>query len=380
MPWHLTSRCESCEFYAHCRAEAEASSSVSQIPGLSSGGRRYLREAPWDGGLPINALSDLTEFLRDPESDGYLDNCGSLAGQGDRLRATVRALSTGEIVSLAATSLALPVYEDIAVTLTLQKDPPVSGRVYALGFRRSRGKAVYGTPSHEAIYVAEDPPGDCTRVRREFVRALAAELAAVDDYNRGGRDWAGQESVQTYVYDTYEEELFTRLLEEALDDPRNGRGRSQAAVLLPGSRHRSRVEPPERVRPIPDRRPDKRDPAAARPSRPVHAPPARSPRGDPRLPVRVPPRSGLPLLERARQRHEERRHHHGVARGGPAGGSRLGPAGGFAPPARRGGERPRRTPRTDEGETRAVGGEVPVPGLVGGRDARDIPPPLHRGV
>lgn len=216
VPWHLTSRCESCEFYAHCRAEAEATSSVSQIPGLSPTGRRYLREAPWVGGISINTLSDLIGFLRDPENEGYLDNCGSLAGQGDRLRATVRALTTGEVVSLDATSLALPVYEDIAVTLTLQKDP-VSSRTYALGFRRSRGKAVYGTSSHEEIFVAADP-GDCTRVRREFIRALAAELAAVHDYNRG-RDWAEQESVQTYVYDTYEKELFTRLLEEALNDP-----------------------------------------------------------------------------------------------------------------------------------------------------------------
>jgi len=216
VPWHLTPRCESCEFYAHCRAEAEASSSVSQIPGLSPIGRRYLREAPWNGGLSINTLADLEAFLRDPASDGRLDSCGSLAGQGDRLRATVRALTTGEVVLLAATSLALPVYEDIAVILTLQKDP-VSGRIYALGFRRSRGKAVYGTPSRETIFVAANP-GDCTRVRREFVRALAAELEAVDVYNRG-RDWAEQESVQTYVYDTYEEELFTRLLEEALEDP-----------------------------------------------------------------------------------------------------------------------------------------------------------------
>ncbi|HOI12292.1 MAG TPA: AAA domain-containing protein [Methanoculleus sp.] len=216
VPWHLTSRCESCEFYSHCRREAETCSSVSQIPGLSSVGRRYLRETSWNGGLSINTLSDLEAFLRDPESDGYLDNCGSLAGQGDRLRATVHGLSTGEVVLLAATSLALPVYEDISITLTLQKDP-VSGRIYALGFRRSKGRAVYGTPSHEEIYVAADP-ADCTRVRQEFVRALAAELAAVDEYNRG-REWADQKSVQTYVYDTYEEELFTRLLGEAVEDP-----------------------------------------------------------------------------------------------------------------------------------------------------------------
>ena len=35
VPWHITPRCEACEFYPHCRAGAEASSSVSLLPGLS---------------------------------------------------------------------------------------------------------------------------------------------------------------------------------------------------------------------------------------------------------------------------------------------------------------------------------------------------------
>lgn len=216
VPWHITSRCESCEFYPHCRHEAEVTCSVSQVPGLSPVGRRYLREAPWNGGRPIDTLGDLEEFLADPESDRCLDGCGSLAGRRERLQATVRALRTGEVVPLAATSLALPVFEDIGIVLTLQKDP-VSGRIYALGFRRFKGEAVFGTPSHEAVFVAADE-GDCDRIRREFVRALAAELAAVDDSNHG-REWADQKSVQTYVYDTYEQELFTRLIVEAIEDP-----------------------------------------------------------------------------------------------------------------------------------------------------------------
>jgi len=70
---------------------------------------------------------------------------------------------------------------------------------------------------------------------REFVRALAAELAAVHDYNQG-RDWASQKSVQTYVYDTYEEDLFIRLLEEALEDPATAEDALRLAVLLPGPR------------------------------------------------------------------------------------------------------------------------------------------------
>ncbi|WP_317065952.1 bifunctional RecB family nuclease/DEAD/DEAH box helicase [Methanoculleus caldifontis] len=216
VPWHITSRCEACEFYPHCRREAEATGSVSQIPGLSSVGRRYLREAAWEGGAPIETLGDLERFLSDPASDRRLDGCGSLADRGDRLRATVRALRGGEVVPLAATSLALPIFEDVGIVLTLQKDP-VSGRVYALGFRRFKGEAVFKTPSREAVFVAAGED-DCDRIRREFVRALAAELSAVDEYNKG-REWTDQKSVQTYVYDTYEEDLFTRLIVEAIEDP-----------------------------------------------------------------------------------------------------------------------------------------------------------------
>ncbi len=216
VPWHITPRCEYCEFYPHCREAAEASASVSQIPGLSAVARRYLREAPWSPGKSIDTLSDLERFLAIPESDDHLKNCGSLAGRGDRLRATVRALQTGEAVLHAETSLALPIHEDIGILLTLQKDP-VSDRIYALGLRRFKGEAVYGTPSREAVFVAETP-GDCARVRREFLRALTAELEAVHDHNKG-RDWESQRSVQTYVYDAYEEELFIRLLQDALEDP-----------------------------------------------------------------------------------------------------------------------------------------------------------------
>src|SRR5690606_13303737 len=80
-----------------------------------------------------------------------------------------------------------------------------------------RGNAVYGTPSREEIFIAADE-GDCDRIRREFVRALAAELSAVDEYNQD-REWADKKSVQTYVYDTYEEDLFTRLIVKAIEDP-----------------------------------------------------------------------------------------------------------------------------------------------------------------
>ncbi|MDI6867241.1 bifunctional RecB family nuclease/DEAD/DEAH box helicase [Methanoculleus sp.] len=212
LAWHLTSRCESCEFYPYCRAGAGRTASVSLIPGLSTAARRYLREAV----PPIETLPDLAEFLNDPKAEPYLDGCGSLAGEREHLQAVVRALLSGEVVPLPARSHALPVHEDIAIILTLQSDP-VSGLIYALGFRRIGGREVYGTPAREEIHIAADP-ADTTRVRREFIRGLLADLEAVETYNRG-RDWKDQRSLQTYVYDTYEEALFTRLLDDAMDDP-----------------------------------------------------------------------------------------------------------------------------------------------------------------
>lgn len=209
--WHLTSRCESCEFSGSCRAEATSRRSVSLIPDLSTAACRYLRDD-----LGVATLPDLSRFLDAPGSDLHLKICGSLAHQQSRLSAIVQALETGLTIPLEGTSRALPVYEDIGITLTLQRDP-VSGRIYAAGFRRFKGDAVYGSPSREALFVAEDPD-DCVRVQREFIRALAGELEAVHDYNRP-REWADQKSVQTYVYDTYEADLFSRLLADALNDP-----------------------------------------------------------------------------------------------------------------------------------------------------------------
>lgn len=221
LAWHITPRCESCGFYPHCRAEAGRTASISLIPGLSTAARRYLREAA----PPIETLPDLAEFLNNPKAEPYLEGCGSLAGEREHLQAVVRALLSGEVVPLPARSHALPVHEDIAIILTLQSDP-VSGLIYALGFRRVGGREVYGTPASEEIHIAAEP-ADTTRVRREFVRGLLRDLEAVETYNRG-QDWKAQRSLQTYVYDTYEEALFTRLLDDAMDDP----GISEEALRL----------------------------------------------------------------------------------------------------------------------------------------------------
>ncbi|MFY1112326.1 MAG: AAA domain-containing protein [Methanosarcinaceae archaeon] len=282
VPWHVYHRCELCDFYRHCREEAEKSGSVSLIPYLSVSGREYLREAEWDSKTSINTLGELEAFLEAGGSEGseggennegikgvegsegtgkveeILDKCGSLRGKGEFLRNTLRALKEKEVVLNRGVSLPLPKNEDVSLFLTLQRDP-VSGKIYSAGFRRFKGKAVYGSPVNERIYVAESPE-KCEEIQRRFLLDLFDELKILHDYNEAYNEangangatsnestgneanktnestanepaanesseanetlkWKEQKSLQTYVYDSYEAALFRELLREAVKIP-----------------------------------------------------------------------------------------------------------------------------------------------------------------
>ncbi|QYZ78026.1 ATP-dependent helicase [Methanofollis formosanus] len=210
LPWHLRPGCEACPFFASCRREAEERKSVSLLPGLTTGARRYLHD------LGVDGLGDLEEFLADPAADDVLERCGSLRGKGERLRRQVRALTSGEVVSLDGASPSLPINESIGVVLTLQKEP-IGGRLYAAGFRRFKGKDVYPAPSAVRVEVAASPE-ECGEVGKAFVRALHRELETLDQYNQG-HPFTEQRSLQTYVLDEGERLLLLELLRECADDP-----------------------------------------------------------------------------------------------------------------------------------------------------------------
>src|SRR3712207_8655473 len=42
--WHVYFRCEWCDYYQHCRAEADRTRDVSLVPYLSSFAKRHLRD------------------------------------------------------------------------------------------------------------------------------------------------------------------------------------------------------------------------------------------------------------------------------------------------------------------------------------------------
>ncbi|MBK8751680.1 MAG: AAA family ATPase [Candidatus Competibacteraceae bacterium] len=217
VPWHLFFRCEWCEFFGHCRQEAEATRSVSLLPYLSVGGRRFLREAPW-GGSPIHTLDELDTFLAGPATtvDAALDACGSLRGRRAHLQHAVAALRTEAVVAHGGSSLALPVNEHVKIVLTLHSDPH-SGQLYAAGMLRVKGKDVYGDGFHLETWVAPTPEA-CAQARTWLLETLFAELDTLHRYN-APLPWGQQKALQVYVFDGYELTLFTQMLIEALADP-----------------------------------------------------------------------------------------------------------------------------------------------------------------
>ncbi|HII01280.1 TPA: AAA family ATPase, partial [Methanosarcinaceae archaeon] len=192
------------------------------------------------------------------KAEEVLDRCGALRGKGELLRNTLRALKEKEVVVNRGVSLPLPRNEDVSLFLTLQRDP-VSGKIYSAGFRRFKGKSVYGSPVNERIYVAESPE-KCEEIQRRFLLDLFDELKILHDYNEAFNEangangatsnestgneanktnestanqpaanestetnetlkWKEQKSLQTYVYDIYEASLFRELLREAVKIP-----------------------------------------------------------------------------------------------------------------------------------------------------------------
>ncbi len=212
--WHLHFRCEWCEYFTHCQTEANQSDSVSRLPFLSVAARDFLRRVTPE--QPIHSLHDLRAFLARPDAPALLSQSGSLRGRARRLEAAARALHEGRIVLHGGSTPALPRGEHVRLVLTVQRDA-ASGRLYAAGFRRQKGTDVFGTGSQERVFVASSPE-ECGAMTRDFVEALHAELSTLHAYN-AGRRWAGQKSLQTYVFDSYEERLFRELLHEAAADP-----------------------------------------------------------------------------------------------------------------------------------------------------------------
>jgi hypothetical protein len=229
-PWHLHFRCEWCEYFKLCKAEASADDSVSLVPYLTVAGRTYLRQlAPSQGGA-VQSKTQLRSLLDRPDVDSILEPCGSLQGRADRLRAQLDAMSSNRVVPYGAASVALPKAESIRVILCVQREP-LGGAVYVVGVRNEGPTGFFERNGNE-VFLARNRDEIAT-VRRDVVAHLHRLYAKVDQHNRsrvGPDAWKNQHSLQTYVFDGYERTLLIDLLVQALDDP--GPTAEQALDLL----------------------------------------------------------------------------------------------------------------------------------------------------
>jgi hypothetical protein len=225
--WHLYDRCEWCEFFEPCREEMRRTDDVSRVVQLSTYGKRHLRDE-----AGVRTLTELGRFLRRADADEVLDRCASLTGQRHRLAVRVAALQSDEPKLHGAFSPDLPQGENIAVFLTLQKEP-LGQHIYLTGVYVTaredlRPSLLSGAAAQQlvgpesklrpVVWVAHTP-ADVAAVRRSLVLLLDELLRGVHDYNQRHPKWKDQLSLQAYVHTEQERALLFQALLEALQEP-----------------------------------------------------------------------------------------------------------------------------------------------------------------
>ncbi len=215
--WHIQTKCEMCEFYEFCKQEAEDTNSISCVPYISVEGKQFFKDIKLSLDIDsVNSINDLDVCLHDPRVDTLFDNCGNLRSRSGLLKKYLQALNSGNVVFTGGTSLELPINENVAVFMTLQKEP-ISGKIYTAAFMRNWGKEIYIDNTMQKTFVAKRQ-ADCEQIQNEFLASLYRELKILHDYNTG-LPWNEQKSLQVYVFDSYELELFNKLLREAVNRP-----------------------------------------------------------------------------------------------------------------------------------------------------------------
>ncbi len=211
LPWHLYSRCETCEFFDYCKEKAHSIKSVSLIPYLSVYSRKYLRTIS----NPCETLTDFDKILKSKKADELLSNSAVFSGKVERYKLQTQALINSELYLLGGSSIMMPKGENVRIIITLEKEP-ISGKLYALGYLRYGGTKIFEKGFEREIYIAENIK-DCENIRRKFITRLLEIMTEIHNYNVD-LDWEKQQSLQTYVYDSLEYQLFNDMLLDALTD------------------------------------------------------------------------------------------------------------------------------------------------------------------
>lgn len=221
--WHFNYNCERCGYSDHCRAEMRTTNDVSRLTNLTVRGKRHLVA------LGVRTLPQLTAFLARPDADEQLGLCASLAGERHYLERRLRAFQTRGPVPQESTA-ALPINENVAVFVTLQREP--LGRLTylagVLAHCKPEAVAAFSPDVRAALFDAAGKPQPAVRVAEKpegvpglrdwFLGLLHALMADLDRSNRG-RAWADQLSLQVYAHTDRDRDQLTEWLMSGLVDP-----------------------------------------------------------------------------------------------------------------------------------------------------------------
>ncbi|WP_041468447.1 bifunctional RecB family nuclease/DEAD/DEAH box helicase [Geobacillus sp. C56-T3] len=241
--WYLDYRCEWCPFYDYCLDKAREQSHISLVPYLSSHASRFIRERQ----LP-ETIDEFRQLLGRKETRHVLKQNAGLARQLRRLEAQLEAIAEEKVVPYDRAVTHMPIWEDIRLILTAQRDP-LTGKIAAASLYRVGGTDVFGTGS-EMHHVIAGSFEECDAVGRKFADALDRLLQTVHDYNRA-REWRAQKSVQAYVADNYEWDNVQQLLQELLLDPEYNEKAVRLLSYFHSSVLASASDHPDEIVPLP---------------------------------------------------------------------------------------------------------------------------------
>jgi len=204
-PWHLSPACAGCGFFAHCRAQADAADDLSRVPGMTPLAKSVL------GTRGIRTVAELNK--RGIRAGTYA-GCHALESGEGVLKKRAMALSYRRMVEQEKHTHLLGEGERVRVVLSAESDP-VSGTVFALGFRAERAGA--RPVADVAISPAGTHAGEGAMLRAFLARLgeTATRMLAAGTAPEGRR---GPKPLHAFVYDRAELDLLRGLLHRHMAD------------------------------------------------------------------------------------------------------------------------------------------------------------------
>lgn len=243
--WHVSPKCQLCEYLDHCMQEAEATDHLSRIPWLTYGQADLMRKNN------IVTTAQLRQAIQQRTSDWQAIQATSqqLRADSGALLARAGSLHTNEpeLVSDRLCAL-MPQWADLNIFVSVHFDMG-SGITFAMGAMRvyyQPGRAKGDPPQREERTFIVDRVDklnpDTERARLiEFVDLVSIWLQEVSDYNE---TVSKQERLSAHIFfwDALELKQLGRMLRRHMDDP----------AVLEKIELLMRLFPPENVLPDPD--------------------------------------------------------------------------------------------------------------------------------